>query len=106
MTQEISAELIRFAIAADKTGSVYYRADFANAASPADEIDTAEAHGIPLHQRRPPLDLDDVATVSDFERRWRTLSLLAEEWGWLNGSGQYLEFPTPSVPPEAPMLVS
>jgi hypothetical protein len=89
MSQEIDAEYIRFAIAADKTGSIYWRTDFAHAVNPSDEIDTAEAHEIPLHQRRPPLEIEeDASTLTDFERKWRTLSLLAEEWSWLNGSGQ------------------
>ncbi|KIW95349.1 uncharacterized protein Z519_03933 [Cladophialophora bantiana CBS 173.52] len=89
MGREIDQEWIRFSITADKTGSIFWRADFAHAASPNDETDTAEVTGIPLHQRRQPLEIEDATRISNFERSWRTLTLLAEEWGWLNGSGQY-----------------
>ncbi|KAJ9617174.1 hypothetical protein H2200_000895 [Cladophialophora chaetospira] len=82
MSKEISQEFVFFSIAADKTGSIRWRADFVD-----DNVgDTAEHHGILLTQRRPPLEIEDDRNIPVFERSWRTLSLLAEEWAWLNGS--------------------
>jgi hypothetical protein len=82
------------------TGSIQWHVDYTT--SPSDpnpsSSDSAKIMGIQLHRRRQPLEIENTTTeISTFERRWRELSLLAEEWTWLNGSGPP-SFPSTSPP--------
>ena len=92
MSQELSQVSVRFDMNLDRTGSIHWFAYYEKDDSAGNrDSDSADAGGIPLHQRREPLRTtpsDDMTALTDFERRWRVLTFQAEEWGWLNGSGQ------------------
>jgi hypothetical protein len=96
MAEVADQEFIGFYITADAKGAINWTVDYANTGDPANASDRGQTGGIQLHRRRQPMGIENTTSLPDFERRWRTLSLLAEEWAWLNGSGK-CSFSPPGV---------
>jgi hypothetical protein len=109
---EISQESLIFSISPSATdpktavGSLQWHVDYESSGSDdsSSPSDNATVTGIQLYRRRQHLEIEDTTTeISAFERKWRELTFLAEEFAWLNNSSSnppflhYVLFPSARI---------